>query len=67
MQANKLSYLQLELLKVYSFEPEKNEMLEIKKFLGTFFAKKLVKKVNESIEKNNITDEHLENWLNEKS
>jgi hypothetical protein len=67
MQTNKLSSLQLELLKVYSFEPEKNEMEEIKTFLGTLFANRLLKKINKKIDEKNISIETLENWLNEKS
>ena len=67
MQISKLSSLQLELLKVYSFEPSNNEMEEIRRLLGSVFAKKLLKRVNENIVEKKITNEQLEKWLNEKS
>jgi len=66
-KSNKLSELQLELLKVYSFNPSNKELLEIKTILANFFADKLVGKVDKAIKDNNIKDEDLEKWLNEKS
>lgn len=66
MQTEKLSALQLELLKIYSFEPSPSDLQEIKKLLAKFFADKLVNNVQKSIEQNNITDKDLENWLNGK-
>ena len=60
----KLSSLQLELLKVYSFNPTEEELLEIKSYLGKLFAKKLVKNVEEASSKKGITESDLENWLN---
>jgi hypothetical protein len=64
METKKLSGLQLELLKVYSFEPSPNDLEEIKQMLAKFFANKLVNNVQNSIEEKNITDNDLENWLN---
>lgn len=64
METKKLSGLQLELLKVYSFEPSLDDLQQIKQMLAKFFANKLVDKVQKSIEENNITDNDLENWLN---
>lgn len=63
MRTEKLSKLQLELLKVYSFEPSEEDLSEIKQILATFFANKLVKNVGKGVRTNNITDEDLENWL----
>lgn len=65
MGAHKLSELQLELLKIYSFNPSKEEMVEIKRILANFFADKLTNNVDKAIKENNITDEDLEKWLNE--
>ncbi|HFC00258.1 MAG TPA: hypothetical protein ENJ53_05585 [Phaeodactylibacter sp.] len=67
MGVKKLSELQLELLKVYSFNPSNEDLIEIKKMLATFFAGKLVNNVGEAMKENNITNDDLENWLNEKS
>lgn len=64
METKKLSALQLELLKVYSFEPSPNDLQQIKQMLAKFFANKLVDNVQKSVEENNITDNDLENWLN---
>ena len=38
MGAKKLSELQLELLKIYSFNPSKEDLMEIKKMLAKYFA-----------------------------
>jgi len=65
MGANKLSDLQLELLKIYSFNPSKEELVEIKRILAKFFADKLTDNVGKAIKEKNITDEDLEKWLNE--
>jgi transcriptional regulator NrdR family protein len=67
MGVKKLSELQLELLKIYSFNPSNEDLIKIRKILAVFFADKLTNHVQKAIEKKNITDEDLENWLNEKS
>ncbi|HHH49348.1 MAG TPA: hypothetical protein ENK52_00020 [Saprospiraceae bacterium] len=67
MGVKKLTTLQLELLKVYSFNPSNEDLIKIKKMLASFFAEKLTDNVQKAIEEKNITDEDLENWLNEKS
>ena len=64
MEVKKLNGLQLELLKVYSFEPSPNDLQQIKQMLAKFFANKLTDNVQKSIEENNITENDLENWLN---
>lgn len=65
LQAGNLSPLQLELLKIYSFAPTDEELIEVKKMLATFFADRLVKKVNAAVEEKGITEADLESWLNE--
>jgi hypothetical protein len=52
METRKLSGLQLELLKVYSFEPSPNDLEQIKQMSAKFFANKLVNNVQKSIEEN---------------
>jgi hypothetical protein len=61
----KLSSLQLELLKVYSFNPSQEDLVSIKEMLANFFAQKLVNKVDEQIKSKNITNDDLEKWLDE--
>ena len=65
-QTPKLSPLQLELLKVYSFHPTEEELLQIKQFLGQLFAKKLVGNIEEASRKKGLTESDLENLLNAK-
>lgn len=67
MGVKRLSELQLELLKIYSFNPSNEDLIQIKKILGNYFASKLTSNVQKAIEDNNISDEDLESWLNEKS
>lgn len=65
MQSQKLSSLQLELLKVYSFEPSEEDLLAIKEFLGNHFSDKLLKNVQLAIKDKNITEDDLDSWVNE--
>lgn len=65
MTVGTLSPLQLELLKIYSFKPSEADLLEIKRLLANYFAEKLIKNVDAAIQDQNITEEDLENWLNE--
>ena len=67
MGAKRLSELQLELLKIYSFNPSNEDLMEIKKILAKYFANKLTNKVQKAIEEKKISDDDLENWLNEES
>jgi hypothetical protein len=60
MVADELSPLQLELLKVYSFNPSQEDLLEIKQMLARFFANKLVNQVSMVVEEKEITETDLE-------
>jgi hypothetical protein len=64
---DKLSPIQLELLKVYSFQPSEEDLVAIKGLLANYFAKKLVKNIDSAVKEHGITGEHLNNWLNEKA
>lgn len=63
--ASKLSPLQLELLKIYSFNPTEEELQELKNLLAQFFAKRFTEKVAQAAKEKNITDADLDNWLEE--
>ena len=65
MQSQKLSALQLELLKIYSFQPKEEDLLAIKQLLAQYFSGKLQKNIKKAIKSNNITEEDLDRWLNE--
>ena len=63
--ATKLSPLQLELLKIYSFNPTEEELKEIKAILAQFFAQRLTDRLGQAAEARGITDTDLDRWLNE--
>ncbi len=65
MQAQKLSSLQLELLKVYSFQPKEEDIIAIKNFLANYFSNKLKNNISQAIEQKNITQDDLDRWINE--
>lgn len=65
METQKLNSLQLELLKVYSLEPSEDDLLAIRQMLTKYFSNKLIDKVQQSVEQQNLTEQDLENWLNE--
>ena len=66
-EPSRLSGLQLELLKIYSYNPTESELLEIKELLAQYFSNKLVKNMGQWAEENNITNSDLEKWLEDDS
>lgn len=65
MKRQKLSSLQLELLNVYSFQPDEKDLVAIKKLLAEYFSDKLIDKVNHAVSDQNITEKDLNSWLND--
>ena len=65
MGAEKLTSLQLELLKIYSFEPSEKDLRAVQKMLSTYFSDKMISKIDEAVEEKEITEEDLDRWLNE--
>ena len=65
MQSQKLNALQLELLNIYSFQPKDEDLIAIKQLLAGYFSNKLQSNIQRAIEEKNITEEDLDNWLNE--
>lgn len=63
--STRFSPLQLELLKVFSFNPTEEELRQVKVMLTKFFAKKLAERVALAAEQKGITDADLDAWLNE--
>lgn len=63
--STKLSPLQLELLKIYSFHPTEEELRALKNLLAQFFAHRFVEKVSDAAKANNITESDLDKWLEE--
>jgi hypothetical protein len=62
---NKLSNLQLELLKIYSTNISDEKLLKIKSMLANFFAEEATKEMDKFIEENNITQQDLIDWTHE--
>ena len=46
IQGNKLSNLQLELLKLFSFQLTTEQLLEVRKMLGQYFANQAISEAN---------------------
>ncbi len=67
LQKTKFSPIQLELLKVYSFEPSEKELKDVKVLLGKYFAEKFITRVNKAAAKKKITQKDLDKWLKDEN
>ena len=65
MQTQKLSNLQLELLKVFSYQLNNQQLGDIKKLLANYFAEQATKEVDKLWEKNNWDNETITEWVGE--
>ena len=61
-----MSAIQMELLKMYAFNPSEEDLLNVKKMLANYFADKLTTKIDKAIEEKGITEQDMEMWLNGK-
>ena len=64
-QSSKLSQIQLELLRIYAFNPSEEEMLQVKNLLARFFADRFIDKIGQAATELQITDADLDRWLEE--
>ncbi|MFK7983265.1 MAG: hypothetical protein AB8G86_25010 [Saprospiraceae bacterium] len=63
-QINKpLTNLQLELLKIYSFNLADNQLLEIRDILANYFADKATKEMDKLWEENDWSAATMDEWL----
>jgi hypothetical protein len=62
-----LTNLQLEILKLYSFELTEKELLDIKTVLARHFADRLSKRVDEIWQEKGLTEADMDKWLNEEN
>jgi len=62
-----LTSLQLELLRIYSFNPSTEDLQEVKNILGKYFAQKFTDHVSKAVTKENITDSDLDEWLKDEN
>lgn len=65
VQPKKLTNLQLELLKVFSFDLPEEQLLEIKQLLVQYFAKKVDDEMDRLWEERGWTPETMREWANE--
>lgn len=62
-QASHLSNLQMELLKLYSTNVQESDLMEIKQFMGSYFAQKAIKEADAYWDENNLSDDVMDSWL----
>jgi hypothetical protein len=61
----KLTNLQLEVLKLFGRNVSDNELLDIKRLIGQYFAEKASDRADRIAEEKGYTNETFENWLND--
>ncbi len=63
--AQKLTNLQLELIKLFSHNVTDSQLIEIKQLLGNYFAEKATEEMDKLWDENNWTEETMKEWTNE--
>ena len=61
----KLTNLQLEMLKVFSYELPEEQLLEIRQLLAKYFAQKVDEEMDRLWEEKGWTDATMREWANE--
>ncbi len=61
-----LSNLQLELLKLYSTNLNQEELLDLKRILARYFAKRAIKEADKIWKNKGFSDNTMNEWLNAK-
>lgn len=61
----KLSNLQLELLRVFSFDLSEKQLLEIRGLLANYFANKVSEEMDSLFDSNQWGEEKIEEWSKE--
>ncbi len=65
VSAQKLTNLQLELVKLFSYKVADSQLIEIKLLLGNYFAEKASEEMDKLWDDNNWTEETMKEWSNE--
>jgi hypothetical protein len=65
MQTQKLTNLQLELLKVFSYQLNQQQLNDIKNLLANYFAEQATQEMDKLWEENNWDNDTMTNWTNE--
>ena len=58
-----LTNMQLELLKMYSFQLSNDDLIEVRRMLAKFFYKKMVESANQDWEAKGYSTEIVDEWL----
>jgi hypothetical protein len=65
MQPQKLTNLQLELLKIFSYQLNYQQLNEIKQLLANYFAEQATQEIDKLWEENNWNNDTMTEWANE--
>jgi hypothetical protein len=65
MQPQKLTNLQLELLKVFSYQLNQQQLADIKNLLANYFAEQAAQEMDKLWEENNWDSHIMADWANE--
>ncbi len=65
MQAQKLTNLQLELLKTFSYQLNQQQLTDIKNLLGNYFSEQATQEMDKLWDENNWSDDTMTEWANE--
>jgi hypothetical protein len=63
--SDKLSNLQLELLKIFNFEVSDQQLKDIRSLLSNYFADLVTRDMDALFEKNNWNEKKIEEWSKE--
>ena len=61
----RLTNLQLELIKLFSYNLNTNQLLEVKDLLAKYFADKATQEMDKIWEEKKLTNETMDSWLKE--
>lgn len=64
-QVGHLSNLQIELLKLFNYNLQEKQIIEIKKLLSSYFAQNITKDIDELWDKEKWDDKTIDNFKNE--
>ena len=65
IKTQKLTNLQLELLKMFQYKVADNQLIDIKNMLSKYFAEKATEEMDRLWEENNWSDQTMQEWSNE--
>ncbi len=65
MQTQKLTNLQLELLKLFSYQLNQQQLIDIKRLLAHYFAEQATQEMDKLWEENNWDNNLMSEWTNE--